>query len=139
MTKSWLLVDNHWCLMFDYGSMIDFQHAYVFVLFISSLDFDSYLLGMLCSWIFLGFNPFFTELFMFLQVWYALGSNFGFGLFFKSVVFRLVYGWTNDFKSTRLGQIWVRWVRPCLVLNLFYKGIFYLRVCWTNMLLSLFW
>jgi hypothetical protein len=69
--------------MLDYGSMIDFQHAYVFVLFISSLDFDSYLLGMLCSWIFLGFNPSFTELFMFLQVWYALGSNFGFGLFFK--------------------------------------------------------
>jgi len=44
LIKSWLLVDNRWCLMLNYCSMIDFQHAYVFGLFIFGLDLDS------CCW-----------------------------------------------------------------------------------------
>jgi hypothetical protein len=42
--------------MFDYGSRIDFQHVYVFVLFIFGLGFDWCLLSML--FVFLSFSGF---------------------------------------------------------------------------------
>jgi hypothetical protein len=93
LIKSWLLVDNRWCLMLNYCSMIDFQHAYVFGLFIFGLDLDS------CCWScssfalhVLEFTWFLSILdiikiyyfCVFLQIWFVLSFDFGFGLFFGS-------------------------------------------------------
>jgi hypothetical protein len=74
LIKSWLLVDNRWCLMFNYCSVINFQHAYVLGLFISDLDFDSCLQDMFFVFLsFISFDPFLKKKFhvfcVFLQVW----------------------------------------------------------------------
>ena len=60
-------------------------------------------------------------------------------ILFGSQVFCLVFSQTKDFRSTRSGQIRVRWVSPYSVLNVFYKVIFRLKVCLANIFLGLFW
>jgi len=109
-----------WILIYVVGHVLDV--LYLFFMFLSFLCFYSFL----------------TKLFMFL-LFFACLTCFKFWFwFFSGFLFSLRLKQRFQVNLTRSNS--VIWVRPCLVFNFFYKGIFGLRVCLANnMPLDLFW
>jgi hypothetical protein len=77
-----------------------------------------------------------SSCFFFLWVWSILTKKFWIFLFFlclicfcfifssQTQIFGSVYGRIKDFKSTWLGQNWVKELRPCLICNVLAKEVF---------------
>jgi hypothetical protein len=75
----------------------------VFFFFVSLIHFDQEILNFLVFFVFNLFLFFFSS---------------------QTQIFGSVYGRIKDFKSTWLGQNWVKELRPCLICNVLAKEVF---------------
>ena len=130
--------------------MIDFHHFYAFYFMKYGLNLDPHCWVLVeCSLFVLRVLRFsrlwsiltkYFEFFVFLQVWFILGSGLGFGLFFGSNQWSLAWFglWSNQrFRVNLL----VKWLRSYLANNIFGKGfyIYIYKGMFSKNPLSLFW